>query len=101
MVRIVIRDGEQEVPTWNVCRLHRGISRLDLCEGGVGSWVDNGRVFLCLATELVIDHVVNVVEPLAWIPSQGVLLDKLRGRLATEPAGEDIFHTVQDVVGVF
>jgi hypothetical protein len=46
----------------------------------------------------MIHHIVDLVQPLAWITSKRMLVDKLGGRRAAELARKHILHLVQHIV---
>jgi len=71
---------------------------LNFLELGVRTGIDNSRIVSTLTSEFMIDHVVNVVEPLARIATEGVFLDKLCCRSPAELARQNIFHLVQYIV---
>lgn len=97
---VVGRNRKQKIPTGNGCRLHRHILRLDVLEARIVAGVNDRRVVLRLGPKLGIDAVVNLVEPLPGIPAEGVLLDELGRRLATEPTRKNILHRVEHIIGV-
>jgi hypothetical protein len=69
-------------------------------EVGIGSGVNHIGIVRSLFAEFVIDHVVDLVEPLAGIPTERVLLDELGRGCPTELARQNVLHVVEDIIGM-
>lgn len=96
----VERHRHQEVAPRNGRGLHRSIPLFDFLILGIGTRVDDLGIFRALSPQLVVHHVVDVIQPLPIGLVDRVLLDKLRRRCTAELARQYVFHIAQNIFGI-